>query len=402
MLRRLTEADTDAAGDSPYVQRFSVTVEYPVYFTSDIFDPGNPALVNAVARCEPQSQHRLLFVMDSGLVGRQPWLPERAEGYVGLHGGRLVLAGPVALLPGGEGVKNHSRPIIRLQKRLLDLHLDRHSCIVAVGGGALLDMVGYVAATVHRGIRMVRVPSTVLAQDDSGVGVKNGVNAFGIKNFLGVFAPPFAVINDFSLLASLDARDRVAGMAEAVKVALIRDPAFFAWLEGAADRLAAFEAGPVSHLIRRCAELHMRHIGRGGDPFEMGSARPLDFGHWAAHKLEMMTGHALRHGEAVAIGIALDCRYSVLRGLLAAGEDERVLTLLRRLGFRLWHPMLARRQRDGRLCVLDGIEEFRQHLGGGLTITMLAEIGRGFEVHEIDAAIIERAIDWLERWDSGR
>ncbi|MFP5406714.1 MAG: 3-dehydroquinate synthase, partial [Gammaproteobacteria bacterium] len=264
-----------------------------------------------------------------------------------------------------------------------------------IGGGAALDTVGYVAATTHRGIRLVRVPTTVLAQDDSGVGVKNGINAFGVKNLLGTFAPPFAVFNDFCLLASLPERDRIAGMAEAVKVALIRDARFFAWIEGNIEPLRSFEPAAARFLIRRCAELHMRQIATGGDPFEWGSARPLDYGHWAAHKLEALTQHALRHGEAVAIGMALDARYSVLEGLLPAGEDARACRLLERLGFRLWHPALDVLDDADSLAVLQGLREFREHLGGELTVTLLADIGQGIEVHEMNEIRVRESIDWL-------
>jgi 3-dehydroquinate synthase len=256
-------------------------------------------------------------------------------------------------------------------------------------------MVGYVAATTHRGIRLIRVPTTVLAQNDSGVGVKNGINAFGVKNFVGTFAPPFAVLNDSDFLATLNRRDRIAGMAEAVKVALIRDASFYHWLEAHADELAQFELQAVSLLICRCAELHMRQISTGGDPFETGSARPLDYGHWAAHKLEMLSHHELRHGEAVAVGIALDARYSVAKGMLADGEDTRICRLLERLGFPLWHPALETRAADGRPALLGGLTEFREHLGGELTITLLAGIGRGEEVHDMEEAEVLRAITWL-------
>ena len=111
-------------------------------------------------------------------------------------------------------------------------------------------------------------------------------------------------------------------MAEAVKVALIRDGAFFEWLEEKAEALALFTSEPLDRLIRHCAVLHMRQIAHGGDPFERGSVRPLDFGHWAAHKLEALSHYELRHGEAVAIGIALDTRYSVLAGLLPRGRGR--------------------------------------------------------------------------------
>jgi 3-dehydroquinate synthase len=379
-----------------YIQQFTVNFEYPVYFTRGLFTPDNPSLAETLARLEPTERHRFVAFVDQAVATAMPSLLVDIGAYATRHAARLELVAPPEIVLGGEQTKNSLAQVDRLRRRLLELGIDRHSCVVAIGGGAMLDMVGYVAATTHRGIRLIRVPTTVLAQDDSGVGVKNGVNAFGMKNFVGCFAPPFAVLNDSDFLATLDPRDRVAGMAEAVKVALIRDGGFFNWLEDHADELAAFEMAAVSLLIRRCAELHMHQISTGGDPFETGSARPLDYGHWAAHKLEMLSGHELRHGEAVAIGIALDTRYSVAKGMLAADEDKRVCRLLERLGFRLWHPALEARAVDGSLGVLAGLSEFREHLGGKLTITLLAGIGRGEEVHEMDQAEVLRTIAWLK------
>jgi 3-dehydroquinate synthase len=242
----------------------------------------------------------------------------------------------------------------------------------------------------------------VLAQNDAGIGVKNGVNAFGRKNFLGSFAPPHAVLNDTDFLRTLHARDRIAGIAEAVKVALIRDSVFFEWLESNADALREFRPAATSHMIRRCAELHLRQITQGGDAFETGNGRPLDYGHWSAHRLEALTAHELRHGEAVAIGVALDTRYSVQVGMLPAGADDRVHRTLKRLGFHLWHPAMESKDAAGRLLILDGIEEFREHLGGELSVTMLTEIGRGVDVHSVDHAEILRAMAWLRRKEIGQ
>ena len=216
------------------------------------------------------------------------------------------------LLPGGEAAKNDTEAVSRVIAAIGAHGLCRHSTVLAVGGGALLDAVGYAAAVAHRGLRLVRAPTTVLAQNDAGIGVKNGINAFGKKNFIGTFQPPAAVINDSRFLATLSLRDWRAGTAEAVKVALVRDRAFFASIEEMAPALAARQALAMQSLVRQCAELHLAHITQGGDPFERGSARPLDFGHWAAHRLEAMSDYRLRHGEAVAVGIALDTLYSTL------------------------------------------------------------------------------------------
>ncbi|MBI4327122.1 MAG: 3-dehydroquinate synthase, partial [Chloroflexi bacterium] len=263
-------------------------------------------------------------------------------------------------------------------------------------GGALLDMAGLAAATAHRGVRHVRIPTTTLSQDDSGVGVKNGINAFGKKNFIGTFAPPFAVINDAKLLEPLSPRDKRAGYVEAVKVALIRDRGFFEQIERDAAALRNFEPAAMQRLIYRCAELHVNHIATSGDPFEFGSARPLDFGHWAAHKLEQLSEYKIRHGEAVAIGIALDVIYSQKMGFLGATDAERVLYLLEKLGFDLFANELVHADSENALMILSGLEEFREHLGGELTITLLKAIGHGFEVHEMNLPKVMEAIYKLE------
>jgi 3-dehydroquinate synthase len=378
-----------------HLQRFTVSYEYPVYFGTGVFALENPALRDALSRREPQRRHRVAVVVEARVAEAWPMLVGDIERYCGHHRITIELGGPPRIEPGGEDCKNDSKAPERLAEWFDALGMDRQSFIIIVGGGALQDMVGYAAATTHRGLRVVRIPTTVLSQNDSGVGVKNGINALGKKNFLGSFAPPFAVLDDFRLLETLDPRDKVSGMAEAVKVSLIKDGAFFVWMEAHAGALARFEMGAVSELVRRCAILHLDHIAGGGDPFELGSSRPLDFGHWAAHKLESLSSYALRHGEAVAIGIALDTRYSVERGLLAAEDGERVVALLEGIGLPIWDLRLDARGADGRRLVLEGIREFREHLGGELTLMMLEGIGQGREVRVLDEALIERSIEWL-------
>ena len=378
------------------LQSFSVTYEYPVVFTRDAFALGNRCLVDALSRREPCKRHRCLICVDEGVLASLPDLASQIENYAAAHAGSIDL---VELVPvaGGEICKNDPKTIPNLLEILSQRAIDRHSFVIAVGGGAVLDAVGYASTIFHRGVRHIRFPTTVLAQDDSGVGVKNAVNLFGLKNLIGTFAPPWAIINDSAFVDVLPPREKRAGMAEAVKVALIRDGKFFEWLEAHSDALARFSRPHLDHLIRGCAELHMRQIRLGGDPFEMGSARPLDFGHWSAHKLEQLTKNQLNHGEAVAIGIALDTRYSVLSGRLAAGEDDRVVGLLQRLGFDLWHDKLRQCDSRGLPVVLKGLADFREHLGGELTVTLLAEVGRGVEVHEMDDRIVRNCIDWLKQ-----
>lgn len=381
-------------------QRISVPFDYPVHFTRAVLAAANEVLVEAIARREPQRRHRLLAVIDDGVVRAWPDVAARIADYVAAHRERLTLADAPLVVPGGERAKNEPAALERLQARLHALGFDRQSVVVVIGGGAVLDMAGYAAATVHRGVRVVRVPTTVLAQADSGVNVKNGVNAFGSKNFLGTFAPPFAVVNDREWLRTLERRDVAAGMAEAVKVAVVRDAAFFDWLEASAGELAAAAADRVAALVERSARLHLAHIAGSGDPFELGSARPLDFGHWAAHKLEMLTAHRLRHGEAVAIGMALDAGYAVEVGMLAAAARDRLVRLLHALGLPTYDAALRLCGPGERPRILDGLAEFREHLGGELCVTLPTAIGCAVEVDAMREDVLGRVIDLLARGDA--
>ncbi len=378
-----------------------VSYRHRVLFTRHVFDPVNPLLKDILANDEPKESHKALVVLDESLAQAQPELARHIEAYFAAHGDRLSLVCPPLVIEGGERTKNSYFHVSEIHSHVDRYHIDRHSYVIAVGGGAILDMVGLAAATAHRGCRHVRIPTTTLSQDDSGVGVKNGINAFGKKNFIGTFAPPFAVINDFDLLASLSPRDKRAGYIEAVKVALIRDRNFFEAIERDAGPLRDFESGAVQRLIYHCAELHVNHIATAGDPFESGSARPLDFGHWSAHKLEQLSEYAIRHGEAVAVGIALDVIYSRKMGYLDTVSADRVLALLEELGFELFANELLNVDSENNLMILKGVEEFREHLGGELAITLLKGVGQGFEVHELNMPkVIESIYELQQRFNS--
>jgi 3-dehydroquinate synthase len=379
-----------------YIERtIQVSFQQRVHFTRGVFAASNPLLKEVLTLSKGNQVAKALVVLDESLDVAQPALTKSIADYFTAFPECLKLVCPPLIIEGGERAKNSYFHVSEIQSHVERYHIDRHSYVLAVGGGALLDVVGLAAATAHRGVRHVRIPTTTLSQDDSGVGVKNGINSFGKKNFIGTFTPPFAVINDFDLLASLPPRDKRAGYVEAVKVALIRDGAFFNTIERDAEKLAAFEPEAMHRLIFRSAELHLNHIATSGDPFEFGSARPLDFGHWAAHKLEQLSEYRIRHGEAVAVGIALDVVYARNLGFLDAVSAERILVLLERLGFELFVSELLHEDSNGALMVLKGLEEFREHLGGQLTITLLQGIGRGFEVHEMDNPAVVAAIHEL-------
>ncbi len=372
-----------------YIQ---VNWQLRVFFTEDIFASDNLVLKNALADDAPR---KVLVVLEDSLAQAQPNLSRQIENYFSAHAEKLQLVCSPILIEGGERAKNSDKFITGIHSQIDRHHIDRHSYLIAVGGGALLDVAGFAAATAHRGVRHVRIPTTTLSQADSGVGVKNSINAFDRKNFIGTFAPPYAVINDFNLLATLKPRDKRAGYVEAVKVACIRDAKFFDEIERDAERLISFEPSAMKHLIRRCAELHLEHIATSGDPFETGSARPLDFGHWAAHKLEQLSNFQIPHGQAVAVGIALDVTYSRNIGLLDEKSCERILRLLQQLGFNLFADELLKADANKDLQILIGLEEFREHLGGELTVTLLKEIGHGVEVHKMNRQKIVEAIHEL-------
>ena len=385
-------------------QTFSVPFRYRVHFTRDVFARSNPLLASAVSGTIPGQPARVLFIVDDGVSRAHPGLTQGIEEYGQAHADALALAGPTLVVPGGEQLKNDARAVPRMIDAMREAALCRHSYVAAIGGGAVLDVAGYAAATVHRGVRLIRMPTTVLSQDDSAVGVKNGINAFGQKNYLGTFAPPFAVINDFTFLTTLSDRDWRGGVAEAVKAALIKDRAFFEFIEQQAAALVGRDLAAMEAVIRRSAELHLDHIATGGDPFEMGSSRPLDFGHWAAHKLERLSSHRLRHGQAVSIGIALDTTYSHLAGFLPEEDWRRTIGLLQTLELPVFTPELARHvdQPDHAACVLRGLDEFREHLGGRLTVMLLRGIGSPFDAHEIQRDLVARAIATLEALQKAR
>jgi 3-dehydroquinate synthase len=370
-----------------------VTQALRVRFADDALDPTDSALARLMAEGHAA---RLLTFIDADVAAAWPDTQARLQTYLGQHGLAGMLQLPLRTVIAGEAIKLDPGHLLPLLQQIAEARIDRQSYVLVIGGGAVLDAVGFAAAVAHRGVRLIRMPTTTLAQADSGVGVKSGVNAFGQKNFIGTFAVPWGVVNSLHWLTSLPDREWRCGFSEAVKVSLLKDPALFDLVACNAERLRRRATGSFdlsAAIIRRSAILHAQHIATGGDPFEQGSARPLDFGHWAAHRLELMTGHMLRHGEAVSIGLALDCTYAARIGLLAQCRADAVIDVLARLGLPLAHP--AMRDQDD---LLRGLDDFREHLGGRLSITMLRDIGDAVEVHAIDRRVMMQCVaDVLNR-----
>ena len=370
-------------------QSFSVSYEYKLHFTENLFNLNNLLFANILDTYKNDQLKKTLFLVDEGVYKTHPNLLKEIKIYCSHFDSKIELM-EILLFKGGENEKNKKESLKKVRSAINDFGICKHSFVITIGGGALIDMGGYAAATAHRGVKIIRIPTTVLSQNDSAVGVKNGVNEFDKKNFLGTFSPPFAIINDFNFLKTLDQRDWISGIAEAIKVALIKDSSFFDFIEKNSNSLAIRKHEEMKYLIYKCAEMHMNHIANEGDPFESGSSRPLDFGHWSAHKLEQLTNFNIRHGEAVAIGIALDTTYSHLIGLIDKKALNQILNVLKKIGFNIKIPTHINTEK-----LLEGIQEFREHLGGELSITLISEIGTKIDVNYIDIKKMREAIKLL-------
>jgi 3-dehydroquinate synthase len=378
-------------------QRVSVDFGFPVIFTRNCLAGSNPSLDHVFATDETVDKKVAVFV-DSGVAEKWPNLERDIQGKFSVIK-RMNFVGEFIIVSGGEEAKHGLEIVETVGRAAAKNGIDRQSYILAIGGGAMLDAVGLGAALVHRGVRLVRMPTTVLSQNDAGIGVKNGVNAYGQKNFFGCFAPPHAVINDFAFLATLDKRQVRAGISEAVKVAAIKDLASLEFIENNASKLADGNEQAIERLVFNCARLHLDHTSGSGDPFENGSARPLDFGHWSAHWLEIASGGRLNHGEAVAIGIALDMLYAEAAGLVSSSECHRVIDCLKACGLRVWDKLLEAAGAAGELSCLGGLEQFREHLGGQLTITLPNPLGDRIEIHSMDKDVIGQCVRRLKLID---
>lgn len=364
-------------------QSVTLHLDYEVHFTRGLF-ASNTSLLAPVMH---GADRKLMVCVDDQVAKAHPNLPTQIRQW-NAHcpdAARLVA---IELVDGGEQIKNAPDVLDTIANQVRAHGMCRHSFIMAIGGGAVLDAVGFAASLIHRGIHLIRVPTTVLSMNDSGIGVKNGINRFSCKNFYGVFQPAKAVFCDFDFLQTLPDRIWISGLAEAFKVAVIRDREFLDYLLTHTHALRTRESDAEEHMILRTAQNHMAHITQGGDPFERGSSRPLDFGHWSAHRLETLTDFALLHGEAVAIGIAVDLFYAAELGMISDDDAVRVCTALEQVGLPIYHPFLTHRQAD----VLAGLEEFREHLGGNLTVSMPGPLGKQHDIHEVNSNRIQTAI----------
>ena len=251
------------------------------------------------------------------------------ELYRGGRMGAARWAGETITFPAGETSKTRDS-WARLTDSLMERGFGRDSGVIALGGGVTGDLAGFVAATYMRGIPYVQVPTTLLAMLDASVGGKTGVDTARGKNLVGAFHPPAAVIADPQTLVTLPDRAYRAGLAEAVKHGLIADQDYFEWMEANATELMSRNQNPLTHLIRRSVEIKAEVVS--GDERESGRRAILNAGHTVAHALEQVSGYELPHGEAVALGLVVECELAEQLGVASGGLRKRVTTLLSRLG----------------------------------------------------------------------
>ncbi len=297
----------------------------------------------------------------------------------------------------GEGSKSFAR-YAEVSGAVLDARLERGDLIVALGGGVVGDLAGFVAATCKRGMRFVQIPTSLLAQVDSSVGGKTGINAVQGKNLVGAFHQPSLVLADTDSLDTLPPREFRAGYAEVVKYGLIDDPALFDWLD--INREAVFAGGPQRRrAVARCCLSKAAIVGR--DEHEQGERALLNLGHTFGHALERLTlydGARLVHGEAVAIGVALAFRFSAARGLCAAADADRVARHLAAAGLPTrirdvpgWGAGIADGPRAD--AVLDAMFQDKKVTRGRLNLILARGIGRSFVASDVPADAVRSFLD---------
>jgi 3-dehydroquinate synthase len=283
---------------------------------------------------------------------------------------------PVIALEPGEGSKD-LRTVERLHREFLGLELDRSSFLTGIGGGVVCDLTGFAASTYMRGVGFGFVPSTLLAQADAAIGGKNGVNVGGLKNIAGLFRQPEFVLMDLSLLETLPARERLCGLAEIIKHALIAGPDLFAFLEREETPLVSLDRRVIARALEESARIKSGYVR--ADALEAGERRKLNFGHTLGHALEMAVG--LPHGEAVSIGMAAAVRISAARGMLSAVSADRIVGVLERTGLPVGVPIAPEK-------LFEAMRRDKKRQGNILHFVLLSAIGR--------AEIVRMTIDQLE------
>jgi 3-dehydroquinate synthase len=288
------------------------------------------------------------------------------------------------ILPDGEQHKTLAT-VGRVLDALVERRLNRDACVAALGGGVVGDMAGFAAACYQRGVDYVQVPTTLLAQVDSSVGGKTGVNHPGGKNLIGAFHQPRAVVSDIGTLGTLPPRELRAGLAEVIKIGLVADAGFLAWLEGHLDALLGLDAAALTHAIRRSCEIKAAIVAE--DEHEHGRRALLNLGHTFGHAIETAAGYgAWLHGEAVAAGMLMAADLSARLGWLEPGDVARVRSLLQRAGL----PVAAPRIGAERGLELMGMD--KKVLAGRIRLVLLRRLGEGVVAGDYPAEALQATL----------
>jgi 3-dehydroquinate synthase len=323
-----------------------------------------------------RSGARLALVTDETVARHHLAAAEAALKSAGLNAARIVV-------PQGEGSKSYAT-FEAVCEAIIAARIERGDLIVALGGGVIGDLAGFAAACVRRGLDFVQVPTTLLAQVDSSVGGKTGINSPQGKNLIGAFHQPVMVIADTALLDTLPSREFRAGYAEVAKYGLIGDAAFFSWLE--ANWQEVFSGGPArEHAIAVCCRAKAGVVAR--DERESGERALLNLGHTFGHALEAACGFSgrLLHGEAVALGMALAFEFSARKGLIAASDAARAGAHLAGVGLPT-HLKDIPGATPGVDELMDLIAQDKKVKRGKLTFILVRGIGRAFVENDVDAA----------------
>lgn len=336
---------------------------------------------------EPGALGRLEALVREHLPGRRVAMVVDATVHELYRTGRLGTAGwSGETLTFASGEKSKSRETwARLTDALLERSFGRDSGLIAMGGGVTGDLVGFVAATYMRGLPYLQVPTTLLAMLDASVGGKTGVDTPQGKNLIGAFHPPAAVVADPLTLNSLPERDYRAGLAEAVKHGLIADQDYFEWMEAQAPALIQRDQAALTRLIRRSVEIKAEVVS--GDEREAGRRAILNAGHTVAHALEQVSNYELPHGEAVALGLVVECELAEQLGIAQSGLRRRVAQLLARLGLPERLP-----RRLERAALLGSMSADKKNRGGQIHFALAADLGRIHHPHGWTIPVAEAAI----------
>ena len=319
------------------------------------------------------------------------------ETVAGLHLARLSaalqaegIAVSALALPSGEATKGWPQ-FARCVEWLLEQKVERRDVVVAFGGGVIGDLVGFAAAVLRRGVRFVQLPTTLLAQVDSSVGGKTGINTAQGKNLVGAFHQPSLVLADTAVLDTLTARDLLSGYGEVVKYGLLGDAGFFDWLEGAGPALAAGDAAARLRAVTRSVEMKAGIVSR--DETEEGERALLNLGHTFCHALEKATGYSdrLLHGEGVAIGCALAFELSSRLGLCSQEDPSRVRAHLRAMGMKVDIADIPG-DLPGPEALLALMAQDKKVIDGRLRFVLARGIGQAFVAEDVAADQVLRLL----------